>query len=149
MEVLVEPRTLRFAAPVATAYGTLTERTVVELVLRDDGVAARGEAAPLEPYDGVPVEAVLVALDAYRPVLERVGELSGAQVLDACRELGGPPQALAAVDIALWDLAGRREGAPIAALLAGEPAPSVAVNATIGATDRAGAASAALDAARA
>jgi L-alanine-DL-glutamate epimerase-like enolase superfamily enzyme len=150
MDVLVEPRTLRFAAPVQTAFGTLTERVVVELTLRDaSGLTGRGEAAPLEPYDGVALDDVLDALETYRPVLGQAGTLSGTDVLDGCRALGGPPQALAAVDLALWDLAGRREGRPVAALLAEPYAPAVAVNATIGATDRAGAASAALEAARA
>jgi L-alanine-DL-glutamate epimerase-like enolase superfamily enzyme len=150
MEVHAEPRTLRFAVPVATAFGTLTERTVVELTLAgDDGVTGRGEAAPLEPYDGVPLEVVLAALEAYRPLLERADELGGARVLEACRAAADLPQALAAVDVALWDRAARREGRSVAELLAGAPAPSVPVNATIGATDRAGAASAALEAARA
>jgi L-alanine-DL-glutamate epimerase-like enolase superfamily enzyme len=53
------------------------------------------------------------------------------------------------VDLALWDRAGNREGRPVSALITDEPAPSVRVNATIAAEDRAGAAAAAADAARA
>lgn len=145
MTVAIEPRTLRFRRPVRTAFGELRERTVLELAI--DG--GRGEAAPLEPYDGVSLRAVREALDAYVPVLERVGELGGANVLDACRALADLPQALAAVDLALWDRAGRREGRPVAALLTDGAAPAVAVNATIAAEDRAGAATAAAEAARA
>ena len=53
------------------------------------------------------------------------------------------PQALAAVDLALWDRAGRREGRPVAQLLADGAAPTRSrVNATIAAEDRAGAAGA-------
>jgi L-Ala-D/L-Glu epimerase len=150
VHVEVAARTLRFATPVATAFGTLTERTVVDLTLTGaDGVTGRGEAAPLEPYDGVPLGAALAALEAYRPVLERADELSGAQVLDGCRDIADLAPAVAAVDVALWDRAGRREGRPVCALLTDAPARAVAVNATIGATDRAGAAAAALEAARA
>ena len=150
MRVAIEPRTLRFTRPVPTAFGELRERHVLELVLTGaDGVAGRGEASPLEPYDGVPLEIARQALEAYRPVLERAEEPGGAAVLDACREIADLPHALAAVDIALWDRAGRREGRPVAELLAESPAPEVPVNATIGATDRAGAATAAFEAARA
>jgi len=150
MRVTVEPRTLRFRRPLRTAFGSLAEREILELRLdAGDGLAGRGEAAPLEPYDGVPLRAVRSALDAYTPVLARAGELGGPAVLDGCRAIADLPQALAAVDVALWDLAGRREGRPVSELLVDDPAWAVPVNATIGATDRAGAAAAALEAARA
>ena len=35
---------------------------------------------------------------------------TGPQLLDACREVADLPQALAAVDLALWDAAGQRAG---------------------------------------
>ncbi len=76
-------------------------------------------------------------------------DAAGAQVLDACRDAADLPQALAAIDLAVWDRAGRREGRPLAALLADDPLAAVPVNATIGAVDRAGAADAAAEAARA
>jgi L-alanine-DL-glutamate epimerase-like enolase superfamily enzyme len=145
MAVTVESRTLRFRRPVRTAFGELRERTILELTIE----AGRGEAAPLEPYDGVSPRRVREALDAYVPVLERAGELGGSAVLDACRSIADLPQALAAVDLALWDRAGRREGRPVAALLTDRPAREVPVNATIAAEDRAGAAAAAAEAARA
>src|SRR5687767_12353427 len=105
MTVSLEARTLRFRRPVTTAFGVLRERTILELSV-DGGC---GEAAPLEPYDGVPLRTVRAALDAYVPILERLDELGGAAVLDACRAIAEIPEALAAVDLALWDRAGRRE----------------------------------------
>ncbi len=36
---------------------------------RPDGVSGYGEAAPLQPYDGVSIARVRAALEAYRPVL--------------------------------------------------------------------------------
>ena len=69
----------------------------------------------------------------------------------ACRNagaVGAASMAIAAVDLALWDRAGRRTGRPVAHLLAAGAATSVPVNATIGAEDRSGAASAASAAAR-
>jgi o-succinylbenzoate synthase len=150
MEVRIASLTLRFARPLQTAYGELRERELLLLRLRGaDGVVGWGEAAPLEPYDGVPLEAVREALAAYEPILRDGDDLPGGALLDACREAADLPQALAAVDLALWDRAGNREGRPVSALITDEPASSVRVNATIAAEDRAGAAAAAADAARA
>ena len=57
------------------------------------------------------------------------------------------PRRVAAVDLALWDRAARREGRPVSALLADDALAAVEVNATIGARDRGGAADAAAAAA--
>jgi L-alanine-DL-glutamate epimerase-like enolase superfamily enzyme len=144
VRVAIEPLTLRFREPQATAFGELRERELLCLEIEGpDGVTGRGEAGPLEPYDGVPLAVVREALEAYARVLEAGDEATGGELLDACRAVADVPQALAAVDLALWDRAGRREGRPVAALIAEDPAGAVAVNATIAATDRAGAAAAA------
>lgn len=141
MRVTIEQRALRFAVPLRASYGEIAQRTVFELALEgEDGVRGRGEAAPLQAYDGVSDERARAALEAYRPVLRGGDGLSGSELLDACRAADDLPQALAAVDMALWDRAGRRAGLPVARLLADEVLDAVLVNATIGATDRAGAA---------
>ncbi len=139
MRVTIEQRTLRLVTPLPTSYGPVAERELFELTIAgDDGIRGRGEAAALEPYDGVAPARVRAALEAYRAVLESDGD--SGPLLEACRAADDLPQALAAVDLALWDRAGRRAGRPVAALLADDPLPAVAVNATIGAEDRAGAA---------
>lgn len=139
MRLEFERRTLRFASPLTTAYGELSERELLAVSLTDDeGVTGYGEAAPLEPYDGVGVERVEAALARYQPALAASDGLNGAQLIDACRELDDLPQALAAVDLALWDRAGRARGLPLAALITDDPAPSVPVNATLTALDRSG-----------
>ncbi|MGI9098199.1 MAG: mandelate racemase/muconate lactonizing enzyme family protein [Solirubrobacteraceae bacterium] len=141
MRVRIEQRTLRFATPLLTSYGLLAERELFELRIEGaDGVAGRGEAAPLEPYDGVAPARARAALETYRAVLEDGCEREGGELLDACRAADDLPQALAAVDLALWDRAGRRAGRPVAELLSDDALEAVAVNATIGAEDRAGAA---------
>jgi L-Ala-D/L-Glu epimerase len=150
MDVRVASLILRFARPLPTAYGELHERELLLLRLRGaDGVVGWGEAAPLEPYDGVPLETVRQALAAYEPILRHGDDLPGGALLDACRDAADLPQALAAVDLALWDRAGNREGRPVSELITDDPAASVRVNATIAAEDRAGAAAAAAAAARA
>jgi len=142
--VELERRTLRLREPVRTAFGEVRERELLLLSLEGaDGVRGWGESAPLEPYDGVPLEAAAGALEAYAPVLARADDLSGAEVLDRCRALADLPEALAAVDMALWDRAGRRAARPLSALLSEAAAWQVPVNAFVGAVDRAGAAAAA------
>jgi L-Ala-D/L-Glu epimerase len=147
LEVAV--RTLRLASPLHTSYGSVRERQLLSVTLTDaGGVSGHGEAAPLEPYDGVSVERVRRALDRYAAVLASAGEPSGAQIIDVCRAEDDLPAALSAIDLALWDRAGRRAGKPVAALLTDEPASEVAVNATISALDRSGAATEAARAVR-
>jgi L-alanine-DL-glutamate epimerase-like enolase superfamily enzyme len=142
---------LALRAPLVTAWGELRVRELLRVELSfGDADAGVGEAAPLEPYDGVSMGAVRAALDAYAEVLREAGPDAGhAELLAACAAERDLPQALAAIDLALWDRAGRRAGRPVAALLAETPAARVPVNATIGAEDRAGAAASAAAAAAA
>jgi L-alanine-DL-glutamate epimerase-like enolase superfamily enzyme len=146
----VQRRTLKLASPLRTSYGSIAERELLAVSITDAaGVSGHGEAAPLQAYDGLSVERVQAALERYRPVLARSEGFSGAQLLDACREVDDVPAALAAIDLALWDRAGRLQGKPLAALLTDHPASAVAVNATLSALDRAGVAEQAARAARA
>jgi L-alanine-DL-glutamate epimerase-like enolase superfamily enzyme len=141
----------RLRAPLRAAWGELAERELIEVRLAfSDEDVGRGEAAPLEPYDGVPLAAVAAALEAYASVLAGAGpEDAHEELLAACAAERPLPQALAAVDLALWDRAGRRTGRPVAELLHPGAAAAVRVNATVGAEDRAGAAAGAADAAAA
>jgi L-alanine-DL-glutamate epimerase-like enolase superfamily enzyme len=134
-------RVLQLKRPLEASYGAVAERELFTVALSDrDGPTGYGEAAPLEPYDGVSAARVEEALESYRPVLMQSRGATGAQLVDACRRVCDEPVALAAIDLALWDRAGRRAGRPVAALLTDTPAADVAVNATLSATDRAGAA---------
>jgi L-Ala-D/L-Glu epimerase len=138
-----------FDRPLPFAWGELAERELLVLRLAGrDGVIGWGEAAPLEPYDGVSLDTVQDAFEAYEPILRGGDGAQGAELLDACREAADVPQALAAVDLALWDRAGNREGRSVSALLTEAPAREVRVNATIPAEDRAEAAAQAAAAAR-
>jgi len=148
VDVALEPVTHRLRSPLRTAYGDVHERGAYLLsVTGEDGITGRGEAAPLEAYDGVPLDIVGQALERYAEVLADDRGRNGVQLVDACREVADLPQALAAVDLALWDAAGQRAGKPVSALLTDGSLAHVPVNATIGATDRAGAAQAAARAA--
>jgi len=147
--IALSVRTERFTlpAPLRASWGELREREVLVVRLDfPDGLWGEGEAAPLEPYDGVSMASVREALDAYAGVLREIEPT--ADVLDACRASRDLPQALAAIDLAMWDHASRRTGTPLAKLIDPRAVGAVPVNATIGAEDRAGAALAAATAAR-
>jgi L-Ala-D/L-Glu epimerase len=84
-----------FKQPFVTSNGVVSERELLLLRLEaSDGTVGWGEAAPFEPYDGVPLERAVAALTG-----------------------GGgrrPPQARAAEEIARLDLEARQEGRPLA-----------------------------------
>jgi L-alanine-DL-glutamate epimerase-like enolase superfamily enzyme len=142
---MLTARTVSFPVRIDAAWGSLREREIVTVRLDfPDGTFGEGEAAPLEPYDGVSTAAVLAALDAY-------GQINAPPetLLDACRTERDLPQALAAIDLALWDRQARLNHTTIAHLISPDALDAVPVNATIGAEDRAGAAEAAARATRA
>ena len=150
-ELIVRPRKLRLRSPLRASWGELLEREILEVRIDfGDGDFGDGESAPLEGYDGVSGAAVRSALDAYGAVLARASPRSThAELLAACAAERPLPHALAAVDLALWDRAGRRTGFPVAQLIAAGAVRSVAVNATLRPGDRASAAEAAAAAAAA
>jgi L-alanine-DL-glutamate epimerase-like enolase superfamily enzyme len=141
MRMVVRRHSLRLRKPLQSSYGSVRERELLTVSLTDeDGLSGYGEAGPLQPYDGVSVARVEEALERYRPVVEGAKGMNGAEIVDACRRADDLPEAFAAIDLALWDRAGRRMGRPVASLLTDAPARAVAVNATLSSLDRAGAA---------
>lgn len=137
MQLSFRTRRYSLLRPLRFAWGDLHEREIVEVeLLSTDGRVGRGEAAPLEPYDGVPLPAVLAALDAYGAILRVLPEtVPHADVVDACAAERALPQALAAIDLALWDLDGMRAGRGAAHLIAAGAAASVPVNAVASEVD--------------
>jgi L-Ala-D/L-Glu epimerase len=141
MRLELTRRTMRLTEPLRTAYGEVSERELAIVALTgEDGVTGYGEAAPLPAYQGPSMEVVWPALERYVEAVDEAGEARGDLLLEACRSTADVPAALAAIDMALWDRAGRRSGRPVAALLSDRPASHVPVNATLSALDRAGAA---------
>ncbi len=136
MRLFVDLIEARLRAPFFSAAQSVSARRLV-LVRLDaaDGASGHGEAAPLPTYDAVSVEDVCDALERCRqPLSESDGE-DRAGLLAACAERARLPQALAALDLALWDLAGRRAGQPVWRLLGAAEPPPLAVNATIAVAD--------------
>jgi L-Ala-D/L-Glu epimerase len=141
MRAGIEVFRARLRAPFVSASGSLRDRGLVLFRLQDaEGHVGVGEAAPLPDYHGVNVEDVLEALESCRAMLTAADpSASPREVLAEWSGLA-PRPALAAVDIALWDLQGRRAGLPLWRLLGAATGEPVEVNATIAAADRATAA---------
>lgn len=138
MELSLERVRARLRTPFHAAWGSVSERELVLVRLEDgSGHAGFGEAAPLPGYAGATVEEVCAALQRCGELLAGNARGSPPELIAACAGLSPPPQALAAIDLALWDLEGRRAGAPVWKLLGG-PAPlEVSVNATVAGPDAA------------
>jgi L-Ala-D/L-Glu epimerase len=141
VKLTVTPMTVPLRVPFAAGHGTVTDRELLLVALEAaDGLVGYGEAAPLESYDGVSPAKVRAGLEACAPVLEGYRDVAPiADVIARCAEATVLPQALAAIDLALWDLAGRRTREPVWRLLgAGRPGRvgPIPVNWTITATDR-------------
>jgi len=146
MKIGIEVLRARLRAPFVSASGSLHERDLLLVRLEDvDGFVGVGEAAPLPDYHGVNVEDVLEALEACRTMLAAGPNVSPREVLTEWAEFA-PLPALAAVDMAVWDLEGRRAGQPVWRLLGARAGEPIDVNATIAAADRAGAAAKAAEA---
>jgi L-Ala-D/L-Glu epimerase len=147
MNVAIEVSRARLRAPFVSASGALRDRSLVLFRLEDPaGHAGVGEAAPLPDYHGVGVEDVVEALEGCRAILAAADPGAPPREELAAWSRLAPVPALAAVDMALWDLEGRRASEPLWRLLGAEAGEPVEVNATIAAADRASAAAAAASA---
>jgi L-alanine-DL-glutamate epimerase-like enolase superfamily enzyme len=128
--------------PFRAGHGAVSERELLLVTLEAaDGLTGYGEAAPLASYDGTTLHEVRAALEGCRAILAGADRAPPPQVIARCAEVVLLPPALAALDLALWDLAGRRVGMPAWRLLGdavAAPEP-VRVNWTLTAADRSGA----------
>ncbi len=146
MELQLTRTEVAMRAPFVSGTGSVQARELLLVRLVDaDGIIGHGEAAPLPSYDGVTLPDVTAAIEDCRDVLaaaDATDEAQRATLLAECRRRAVLPQAVAAIDLALWDLAGRRAGLPVWRLLGSETAEPepVVVNWTIASPDRAGAA---------
>jgi L-alanine-DL-glutamate epimerase-like enolase superfamily enzyme len=141
VELSLQPISARLGVSFVAGHGSVAQRDLLLVTLRDaDGRLGYGEAAPLPSYDGVSISDVRTALEDCRAVLAQADGAALQDTLARCAEVAVLPQALAAIDLALWDFNARRAGRPVWRLLGAEGAPPITVNATIAAEDRAGAA---------
>ena len=127
----VEEVVYRLREPLRSAHGEVRERRILLLRLRDgDGAEGLGEAAPLESYDGVSLDACRDALESACAVLRETRDRALA-----LRTVAPLAPAAAAVDVAFWNLAAAQTGRPVWSLLGAEREPAVELNATLGGAD--------------
>jgi L-Ala-D/L-Glu epimerase len=120
---------LKLTSPLRIAYGTLYQTYNVVARIHDGDLVGIGEAAP-SPIYGESQESVLACLNDFA---RQIGDDPFA--LETCLETfdhtsPGNPAAKAAVDIALYDLIGKRSGLPIFRLFglsAGTPLTSLTI----------------------
>lgn len=145
MKLAIEPVTAALRAPFVFASGSLEARELLLVSLEDDaGRIGYGEAAPLAHYDGVTIDDCRAAIEDCRSLLADSDGTDLEPLVSECARRAVLPQAISGIDLALRDLAGKRLHEPIWRLLGASAPPSVEVNHTIAAPDRAGAAAEAL-----
>ncbi len=137
------PFALPFRERYRTASGELDKREMVLLRLHaEDGATGVGEAVPLSLRGGASLERVLAELRLCEPLLANAPappkDRDPAEIriwidglLHACRSQGAGAPAVAAIDVALHDLAGRVSGLPLWRLLGADDPVPVRCNATI------------------
>lgn len=142
------PIALPFRERYVTASGELAARAMVVVRIHaDSGEVGLGEAVPLSLRGGATLGSVAAELedcslalggaDASPALTSIPAEIRRWiwELLEGCRSGGAGPQALAAVDIALHDLAGRVCGLPMWRLLGAPGSREVVCNATLDARE--------------
>jgi o-succinylbenzoate synthase len=141
VKLRVDPIHAPLRSEFLASHGSVSTRELLLVTLETAaGELGHGEAAPLPSYDGVTIAEVGQALEACRAVLANADSKAHSDVMARCAEVALLPQALAAIDLALWDLAAQRARVPVWQLLGASPPGPVPVNWTIASADRSGAA---------
>jgi L-alanine-DL-glutamate epimerase-like enolase superfamily enzyme len=133
-ELEVMPYSLPFREPYVTARGELTERNLILVRVRGEGLEGLGETAALALRGGIRIEEIVAEIKerCWPALLD--GGIDPRRIWSAiarCRNRGASAPALAAVDIALHDLAGRAAGDPVWRLLGASEAAPVVCNGTL------------------
>ncbi len=120
-QIIIEKQNWDIAGTFRIAHGSISQITVVNVRIKEKGLAGRGECRPYARY-GETARSVIAEIEAIRAPLEKgmtVQELQGLLPAGAARN---------AVDCALWDLESKKHNKPVYELL-GVPAPRPRVTA--------------------
>jgi o-succinylbenzoate synthase len=128
------PYSLPFREPYVTARGELRERELLLVRVRGEGLEGLGETAALSLRGGADVRALAGEIEEICAPQLTETELEPDRIWSAiarCRSRGASAPALAALDIALHDLAARAADIPVWRLLGATEASPVLCNATL------------------
>ena len=128
------PYSLPFRELYATASGQMRERELVLVRARGEGLVGLGETASLSLRGGPGVREIAREIESVCwPAISDAGFDPGRiwSALARCRNRGASPQAIAGVDLALHDLAGKAGGQPVWRLLGAAAGDPVKCNATL------------------
>ncbi len=142
VEVEFIPYALPFAKPYVTARGELSQREIALVrLVTDEGLVGLGEAVPLSLRGGDDMASVERGVRKAARRLGKAGlaDFAGNDPLRAAIDVfihtaAGrrlPPPLKAAIEMALFDLAGKASGTPVWKLLGAERAEPVTCNATL------------------
>jgi muconate cycloisomerase len=120
--------------PVRGVHGvTAVQRSVLVRVAAGDGVEGWGDVDPTPGYSRLSVEDVHAAVTGLAPALLGLDPRNVRAALAVMEARGGGRlEAIAAVEMALWDLKARALGVPLHSLLGGRVKDRVTLNAWIG-----------------
>lgn len=123
----IQPLDLTLQTALTVAYGSYPVLNYALLKIQtDDGLLGLGEASPDPEVTGETQAIVLAALHQAAPLLVGRDPCDVESLLAACRvAIPHAPAALAAIDMALYDLMGRALGAPLYQLLGGKSRPGI------------------------
>lgn len=119
------------------SFGTTDRKRSPNVILTlttDDGLVGFGEACPVPAFTGETQESIVkVVAERVQPLLIDADPLAREPLIRSLeRQLLGCPFTLTAVDIALWDLAGKALQQPISTLLGGRFHQRLTVHGSIG-----------------
>ena len=128
------PYSLPFRQLYATASGQLRERELVLVRARGEGLVGLGETASLSLRGGPGVREIAREIESVCwPAIADAGFEPHRiwSALARCRSRGASAQAIAGVDVALHDLAGKASGEPVWRLIGASAGEPVKCNATL------------------
>lgn len=123
----IQPLDLTLETALTVAYGSYPVLNYALLkIVTDEGLIGLGEASPDPEVTGETQETVLDALHQAVPLLMAADPLQVEPLLRQCRAaIPAFPAALAAIDMALYDLLGQALGVPVYQLLGGLARPAI------------------------
>jgi L-alanine-DL-glutamate epimerase-like enolase superfamily enzyme len=135
MRLEIEPIEVETAYPFRIARGSKVRREIFIVSLTADGITGMGEAAPQEFY-GESAMTVRAAVNSIGRFLDGDSEAVRLRLNDSSsdlhRALRASASVRAALDMALWDIRGRRESKPVWRMIGADAERAPATSFTIG-----------------